>query len=545
MAGGVIQLIIYGSQDMYLTANPQITYFKVVYRRHTNFSIEPHELQVQTNPNFGQISSVELFRLGDLITKIYLRVVISGVNLNNNEKFAWIRRLGHAIIKNIEINIGGYTVDKQCGTWLDIWYELARQGYHERGYAHMIGDVPIMTEYNSKSKPEYTLLIPLKFWFNQFYGLALPIIGIRYHRIEFKLEYEKIEKLIIKNDKFNNLNQIKILNTSYIIDYIYLDVIERNYFATIPHEYLIEQVQFHGEDVRNDMIEKYYLHYNHPIKELYWIMRNGNYINSKSFLCYTHKDNWNDEIIKCTKQVILDSSILLDLLAQPPNNGGTWETFMANTVDTTMNGKITVNNMSSKNFSLNTSSLIFRGNNIINNISANITINANEKIIINIITPLTETDISIPIEFYDDTRIKSDDVYVNQFSNYGIYITGRGNPIESTKFITDEEDRFRRRNYIFYNYLQPEIHHSNTPKDGINCYSFAVFPEQHQPSGTFNMSRVLNNIIQMWFTNPIIIDENKYCGIDSIINEDRIHIYAKSYNIFRVENGLTAIAYMN
>jgi hypothetical protein len=131
MTGGILQLCVYGAQDIYLTANPQITFFKIVYRKHTNFSIETFERTFNDKPDFGKIGRVKIYRLGDLMTKMYLKVTIGQVVPNDGAKFAWIRRLGHAILDSIAIEIGGVCIDEQCGTWLDIWYELARKGFHE------------------------------------------------------------------------------------------------------------------------------------------------------------------------------------------------------------------------------------------------------------------------------------------------------------------------------------------------------------------------------------------------------------------------------
>src|SRR3990172_4752122 len=178
MAGGLMQLVAYGAQDVYLTGNPQITFFKVVYRRHTNFSIEAIEHTLNGNPNFGRRSTVTITRNGDLITNTYLMVRLEQVkpSAELGSKFAWVRRLGNALIHSVEVEIGGSKIDKQYGTWLDIWYELARDaGDKERGFAHMIGDVPQLVDYNSDVKPEYLMFIPLKFWFNRHVGLALPL----------------------------------------------------------------------------------------------------------------------------------------------------------------------------------------------------------------------------------------------------------------------------------------------------------------------------------------------------------------------------------
>src|SRR4029079_11926678 len=127
MGGGIMQLVAYGAQDIYLTGNPQITFFKVVYRRHTNFSIESIEHPFVGITSFGNKVSAKITRNGDLLSKMYLKVVLSRVDPECHN-FAWTRRVGHALLKQATIEIGGTRIDKQCGTWLDVWYELARQG---------------------------------------------------------------------------------------------------------------------------------------------------------------------------------------------------------------------------------------------------------------------------------------------------------------------------------------------------------------------------------------------------------------------------------
>src|SRR5690349_4558321 len=107
MAGGLLQIVAYGFQDVYLTNNPQITFFKVVYRRHTNFSIQAFEKTFNDAPDFGKTNQVKLYRLGDLATKMYLKVVINAVTTTTGVPFAWIQRLGHAMIRRVEIEIGG------------------------------------------------------------------------------------------------------------------------------------------------------------------------------------------------------------------------------------------------------------------------------------------------------------------------------------------------------------------------------------------------------------------------------------------------------
>lgn len=189
MGGGLMQLVAYGAQDVYLTGNPQITYFKVVYRRHTNFSMETVEHSMSGSTDFGRTATVTILRNGDLATKVALKVRLNAVRLalkNEDDvlSVAWVRRLGHCLLEHVEVEIGGARIDKQYGTWFDIWYELTHDVNQERGYRQMIGDVAELTALHEVSSttettilPEYTLYIPLQFWFNRNTGLALPLIA--------------------------------------------------------------------------------------------------------------------------------------------------------------------------------------------------------------------------------------------------------------------------------------------------------------------------------------------------------------------------------
>src|SRR3972149_9525373 len=155
MTGGLVQLVARGSQDAYLTSNPHITFFKTVYRRYTNFSVETIEHSFIGDIQFGKKVSVILSKGYDLINKMYVKIQLDAINTNHNY-FAWTKRLGHAIIDNIEVVLGGTTIDRQYGVWLDIWYELARNGNQDNAYKHMIGDISILTDYNNLNKPSYT-----------------------------------------------------------------------------------------------------------------------------------------------------------------------------------------------------------------------------------------------------------------------------------------------------------------------------------------------------------------------------------------------------
>lgn len=569
MAGGVLQLLAYGAEDIYLTGEPQITFFKTVYRRYTNFSIETIEREFLDNPNFGTSSKTKIFTLGDLVTQVVLKVIVQSVTPNEGARFGWVRRLGHAMINNIIIEIGGQVVDRQYGEWIDIWWELARTGDKERGYYIMIGDVPEMTNYDINTKPQYELYVPLKFWFNRFQGLALPLIGIQYHEIFLTITYNDRMKLGVTSANFDNYKDMNILHASLLINYVHLDDDERRRFANVGHEYLIEQVQSLVDVSVPTNNERYRLYFNFPTKELMWVMKNGNYTSNKKFLCYSNIDaNWPSEIQKCSLALLRESMLLLDgptyerdqygnivvdqygnrVVAdpgqQPPPPVKFWEQFIQPSQNATKNGLIKVFVLSTtKALWINTSSLIIGTYSITAKISATVTVTVDNQIIITkFSSAITSRDVSIPIDMYLDTRISNaTDVCVNQFNNYGLLITGEGNPVQSAVLNYNDQERFVKRNGIFFNYLQPEMHHNNTPADGVNVYSFSFYPEKHQPSGTSNMSRIDKIILMVTFGDSTQTEGLPPLGF---INMDsRFYIFALNYNIFKVMNGLTAVAY--
>ena len=535
MGGGLMQLVAYGAQDIYITGNPQITFFKVVYRRHTNFAMETIEHSFVGTVGFDRTISSNITRNGDLITQMYLRVIINSVTpLNSN--FAWVRRLGHALIRQVDIDIGGTRVDRQYGTWLDVWYELARQGDHEPGYAAMVGDVPQMTNYDGNPKPEYILYIPLKFWFNKFVGLAIPIIALQYHEVYLHVTLEALERLIIRDCNFD-INIISLGDVSVLVNYIFLDTEERRRFAIVGHEYLIEQIQWNGIERVLAPETRYRLDFNHPTKELIWATRNGLYSSNKAFVYYTNQDQWSVVDASC---IIIEKSISIGINPEP-NVGGTWIEVASNDIQTV--GNLNINNQNANVVYVNPESLSIGDYGITNKITADVTINDDGTIDCkNVVTTLTIRDLSFPVERMTDTRFNQCDPIVNIFSNYGLLIDGSINPVTEVLLQFNGQDRFDRREGAYFNYVQPEQHHSNTPKDGVNCYSFALYPEDHQPSGTSNLSRIDDSDLTIVFADTSI----RPTGSPDLgyFNEDNeLYIYAINYNILRVYSGLSGLAY--
>ena len=240
MGGGLLQLVAYGAQDVYLTGNPQITFFKVVYRRHTNFSIESIQQTFNGTPGIGKRVTCQISRNGDLVHKLY--VVFTNPSDDNLTD-------GRDCIAKVEVEIGGQLIDRQYGDWMKIWNELTLPAGKESGYNEMIKATS-----NIDPIPNTKAYVPLEFWFCRNIGLALPLIALQYHEVKINIEF----------------SSTGFSDATLWADYIFLDTDERRRFAQLSHEYLIEQVQFTGGESINSSNLSAKLSFNHPVKELIW-----------------------------------------------------------------------------------------------------------------------------------------------------------------------------------------------------------------------------------------------------------------------------------
>ena len=244
MGGGLMQLVAYGAQDIYLTGNPQITFFKVVYRRHTNFAVESIEQTYNGSVGASKKISVTVSRNGDLLHRVYLRCVNSG-----DVKDAF------DALEYVECEIGGQVIDKHYGEWMQLWVDLT-----------LGGDTQSMLTKMRQGSATEVAYVPLQFWFCRNAGLALPLIALQYHEVKLNVQFSA---------DIGNVSDVGVW-----CDYVFLDTDERRRFAQVSHEYLIEQVQFSNAlsagtgtgAVLNKQME---LRFNHPVKELQWLLRNS------------------------------------------------------------------------------------------------------------------------------------------------------------------------------------------------------------------------------------------------------------------------------
>jgi hypothetical protein len=261
MGGGLMQLVAYGAQDIYLTGNPQITFFKVVYRRHTNFSMEAIEQTFNGSVGFGNRVTATVSRNGDLVHRMWLQADVKITNAANAAN-PYPENVGHQLVKEAELEVGGQRVDKQYADWMEMWSQLTVSSEHSAGYNTMVGDALVSSQAGLTS----TLYVPLQFWFCRNPGLALPLIALQYHEVKINLTFGS---LIAKTN--NTVITPSLSSASLWVDYIYLDTDERRRFAQVSHEYLIEQVQHTGDEAMTaSTTNNVRLNFNHPVKELVW-----------------------------------------------------------------------------------------------------------------------------------------------------------------------------------------------------------------------------------------------------------------------------------
>ena len=461
--GGLMQLVAYGAQDVYLTGNPQVTFFKIVYRRHTNFAMESIENPFNGAPNFGKKVTCTIQRNGDLIYRMYLQATLPSVTLQTTDgsgaQFRWLNWVGHNLVSSVELEIGGQRIDKQYGDWLQIWNELTQEPGKQAGYAKMVGNVPELvnvlvqggencdqpcttgtpnsSEEVTSCAPEYTLYIPLQFWFNRNPGLALPLIALQYHEVRINLEFESLQNLCWDyTPQLSNTHTIQsrvastgLVAASLYVDYIYLDTDERRKFAQVAHEYLIECLQFTGGESITSSSNKIKLNFNHPCKELIWVVQ-------------------RDSFVSC------DDTVINPWKGQQPFNYSDW------------------------------------------------------------------WDRSIFDSGYSVTRVEG--------------MAGK-NPVVTALIQLNGHDRFSVREGQYFNLVQPFQHHTNCPAAGINLYSFALKPEDHQPSGTCNLSRIDNTTLLITVSNNTIGGNNSAT----------VRVYATNYNVLRIMSGMGGLAYSN
>jgi len=316
-AGALTQLVTSnGPQDLYLSMNPEMTYFKTVYKRHTNFAMESIPIEFTNNPGFGKMSRIKINRYGDMINKLCICIRINSMNkeyyeaINNaagidhqpndtcncpdcieeafkdRVEYGWVNALGHAIIESVHVEIGGARIDKQYGEWLEIWSELTLPPGKRAAYYELINKVDPKTWTPSTFISNAELYIPLQFWFCKDYGLALPLIALQYHDVEIVFNFRKFEECWVKIQPDAPDPIEPDFRASLLVNYIFVDLDERRSLISKSHIYLIEQLQICDNNELSGKHNNIYFYFNNPVKELLWTFQRTDVDKTKDWFNY-------------------------------------------------------------------------------------------------------------------------------------------------------------------------------------------------------------------------------------------------------------------
>ena len=439
-----MQLVAYGMQDVYLTGNSQITFFKNLYRRHTNFSVEAVEQTFQANTTaFGSNLVAVVSRNGDLLHRLWLEVSLRAPPDNEADGTAtYVNNLGHALVKSAQVDIGGQKIDQIYGRFNHLWHKLSCSAESEFGYDVMTGNGGAVPEGKKHTfAGDRKLYVPIQFFFSKGNaGAALPLIALQYHEVRISIDIAGKEEILRTFDangvtKYNpataSANDIPgfAAPPRLFSDFFYLDTEERKRFSQMSHEYLIEQLQFTGREVTPKITAgasvplSVSLTFNHPTKAIYW-----------------------------TSEIEEDN-----LAGRDP--------------------------------------------------------------------------------FYNGLRRAAPEVLGLKAS--GVHAAIYDNcPVEAVSLNLNGQERFAERDGEYFWLCQPYQHHARIPYDHwLGMYSFCLQPEEHQPSGTLNFSRIDNAILRLAFKKSPAGDAADYSRT--------VHVYAINYNVLRILSGMGGLAFSN
>jgi hypothetical protein len=523
-SGGLMQLVSYGSENLYLTGNPQITFFKTAYQRHTNFAYEWIPQYFEPTLSFDTTSRVSMTvpikRNGDLVRDIALVIDLPNIYSTEQENFKWVKNLGHIFIYNAEFIIGGQSINKLYGQWMNIWYELTTIGSRRPAFNELIGNVPEVYnpahyygELGDTSIPtiqKRRLRIPLPFWFTQSPGLAFPLIAIQYVESSIVFDFRCMNDLftigipsVSPTELFenpisgpnSNHNELKkslkeqsyspnnifwkfvsglltpgIWNQNVFLDikYVYLDITERRVFAAAVSEYLITQVErlefngLHGNDTVS-------LTFFHPVKEMIWVFQRDD---------VSIRNQWSNYTTMCNEDDYLKFLELMN--------------FRKNAI----------------NIGLNPTSLE----------NTYLPSGLNIDQFLNSINSTDTAKLSL-------VNIDAFDLYLN------ILYFG--------KFIFNAHDRQSSKSFTYYQAQEPYNNHTTTPLFHKQIYnmSFSEAPEIIQPTGTANFSMFRD--AQFQFTLKERIPLSKITDVELF----NLFFYTRSINVLRIMNGIGGLVF--
>ena len=537
MGGGLMQLVAYGAQDVYLTGNPQITFWKVTYRRHTNFAMESIEQTFNGQADFGRRVTCTVSRNGDLAYRTYLQVTLPEIAQGDAKHARWLDCPGEQLIQQVEVEIGGQRIDRQYGDWMHIWNQLTLTSEQARGYSKMVGNTTQLTYITDpafddidgpcstadapnqvcaprKALPETTLYVPLQFWFCRNPGLAVPLIALQYHEVKINLDLRAIDECLwAVNEMDASTGDKKSTNGAYnkslvaaslYVDYVFLDTDERRRMAQNPHEYLIEQLQFTGDESVGSSSNKIKLNFNHPCKELLWVVQPDAHVD------YCASLRGGNDLYKLMGAQPFNYSDSMDVLPNAIHAFGGNDA-----IGEFMNGNMLGDPGASDLHD-----------------AAGVTAGSGDN------THNSAADLSSMHPSFvgggAQSGVSDAGTFVLAETALDMHCWGV-NPVVTAKLMLNGQDRFSEREGSYFDLVQPYQHHTRNPDAGINCYSFALRPEEHQPSGSCNFSRIDNATLQLVLSHNTVANQNTA----------KVRVYATNYNVLRVMSGMGGLAYSN
>jgi len=496
MAGGLMQLVAYGAQDVYLTGNPKVTFFQAVYKRHTNFAMENIQQTVNGSATSSGRVSVTVARNGDLIGEMYIDLQSQANCLTYSGPYTSLATssstpfdgcwLAERAILDIELSIGGQRIDKHYQRWWRLYSELFLDETKKIQYGKMTsnptGEPYVASGTNGAAAGQ--VILPLLFFFNRNPGLYLPLIALQYHevRLDFDLSTEYSTCFTSTFNVWGN--------------YVYLDTEERRRFAQKGHEYLIEQVQHTGTDSLNlsgttqsGAGAQIRLSYNHPVKELIWCLTNNAGYGGKQLWDFTDEAaNANTTLLALTT-----SNVVYNVGAYG-SLGVKYDTLLSSTVYQS-------NAYTASPISYATGS------------------------------PMLITTSNVGTAGVAWTEVGNPGPTTGPNAAKGQAV----GPLASFRLILNGQDRFKDQSGKYFNQVEPMWHHSGNPYPGIYCYSFALKPEEHQPTGTCNFSRIDN----------AQVDVRVKAGIVAAQAGNTLEMWAVNYNVLRIQSGMGGLAFSN
>ena len=539
--------------------------------------------------DFGRRVQCVISRNGDLAYRTYLQVTLPEINqlmgvgtyVNGSTTASgvyarWLDFPGEQIIAQVEVEIGGQRIDRQYGDWMHIWNQLTMTTEQQRGYFKMIGNTTQLTFITDPSfsdvdgpcdstaprqvcaprnaLPETTLYIPFQFWFCTNPGLALPLIALQYHEVKINLDIRPIDECLWAVTSLNcnsgptitaatqyapgrpvpatiAYNQ-SLVAASLYVDYIFLDTDERRRMAQNPHEYLITQLQFTGDESVGSSSNKIKLNFNHPVKELIWIVQ-------------------PDQNVDYCSSLVCDALLFKVLGAQPFNYTDAIDALpnaihafggpqsIAATPDSYINAAGLFQDAGADDdyFPAGWSGYWHGPSNPYNEANlGGVQVPAPDGSAGNVVNGQYNgyvVDNSIK-HGLNESAVSDAGTFVLTETSLDMHCWGQ-NPVVTAKLQLNGQDRFSEREGSYFSWVQPYQAHTRNPDEGINVYSFALRPEEHQPSGTCNFSRIDNATLQLVLSNATVQGTNTA----------KVRVYATNYNVLRIMSGMGGLAYSN